>query len=49
MPEVGGILHCIAARIVVEVGEDVQSLSQVLIDLSSLPIALKTRNFLPAP
>ena len=35
-PEVGGVLHCIAVRIVVEIREDIQSVGQVLVDLDGM-------------
>lgn len=35
-PEVGGVLHCTAVRIIVEIREDIQSVGQVLVDLGSM-------------
>jgi hypothetical protein len=35
-PEVSSILHCIAVRIIVEIREDIQSVGQVLADLSGM-------------
>jgi hypothetical protein len=35
-PEVGGVLHCIAVHIVVEIRKDIQSVGQVLVDLGGM-------------